>query len=71
MNKVVRREKKTLFGNVVRKIESELSPDKNKLISPDISLDDTTVNEDATIVQARRDELKASNHVSLDEIIVL
>jgi len=71
MNKVVRREKKTLFGNVVRKIESELSPDKNKLISPDISLDDTTVNEDTAIVQARRDELKASKHVSSDEIIVL
>ena len=70
MNSVVIRKKRTLFGKIIQKIESELKPDKSKLISPDVPIDNTNVNEDTAAIQARRDELKTAMPDSSDDIII-
>ena len=70
MGGVVRKKKKTLFGWVVRKIESELTSREEELISPDVPLDDTHISDDTAVIEARRDELRAAKHNS-DEVIIL
>ena len=71
MSGVVMKEKKTLFGRIVRKIESELTPRENKWISPNVPLDDTQINDDTAAIQSRREELKVARHDKSDEVIVL
>jgi hypothetical protein len=70
MIRVVRKKKKTLFGRVVRKIESELSSRENRAVPPNISLGDTCVNDaDAAAIQARREEMKAVMYENKEDII--
>jgi uncharacterized protein YegL len=72
MNSVVRKKKKTLFSRIIRKIESELTPKEEKLISPYIPLDGNYDNDyDATDIQAKRDELKAAGCSNSNDDIVL
>jgi hypothetical protein len=70
VNSVVRRKKNTLFGKVIRKIESELAPREEKLISPNVPLDSTSINDDTVAIQLKREEMKAAKHNKSDEVIV-
>lgn len=70
MNNVVRRKKKTLFGRVIRKIESELTLREDKLILQDVPLDDIRTNDDTAIIESRRDELRSAKHDNSDEFVV-
>jgi len=71
MSRVVKKKKKTLFGRIVRKIESELTPREDKLISPYVPLDDTRMSDDTATIESRREELRVAKHDSSDEVIVL
>ena len=71
MNSVVRRKKKTLFGRIIRKVESELTPKEEKLISPDVPIDEIRINDDMVAIQSRREELKLVKHDNSDEVITL
>ena len=69
MNNVIRKKKKTLFGRIVRKVESELAQKDEHKISPHLSPDDCCKNnEDAIAIELRRAELKSKNEGNLDTI---
>jgi len=71
MSSVIRKKKKTLFGRIIRRIESELTPRDERLISPYVPLDNNCENNsDAADIQARRDELKSAKQDNSDMIIV-
>lgn len=70
MNKVVKKKKNTLFGRIVRKIESERASQKEKAISVDTFHSDSCSNvADAVTINSRRDELKSAKHDNSDVII--
>ena len=69
MSNVVRKKKKTLFGKIVRKIESELSQKDEHLIPSNLSPDDCYKNSnDAIAIELRREELKSDDHSDSDVI---
>ena len=60
MTGVVRRKRKTLFGKLVRKIESELTQKDERMISYDLPPNDCEKNSDDSIeIELRRKELKS------------
>jgi hypothetical protein len=70
MCRVVRKRKKTLFGRVVKKIESELAPQKDKMVSSDVPLDKSSGRKtDEAIIQSRRGEMKLEKNDNCDVII--
>ena len=71
MGGIVKKKKKTLFGWVVRKIESELTPREEKWSSPGVPLGGIHANDDTAIIESRRDELKASKHDNSDVVVKL
>ena len=70
MNSVVRKKKYTLFGKIVRKVESELSSQQDKPFSVEVLLNDTRVNDaDVDAIQSRRDELKSAQLDNSDVVV--
>ena len=70
MGTFIRKKKKTLFGRIVRKIESEFSTRKERIAFPDIPIGDTCSNgADVMEIQSRRDELKSAKHDNSDVIV--
>jgi hypothetical protein len=71
MSSIIRKKKKTLFGRIIKKIESELTPREEKLISPYVPLDDNCDNgSDTADIQARRDELKSTGCNNSNQMIL-
>jgi len=64
-------EKKTLFGRVIQRIESELASKEKQFFSPNVPLNDNRINDDTAAIVSRRDELRATNHENTDENIIL
>jgi len=67
MNRVVKKRKKTLFGKIIRKIESELASQQVNTISSKVPLDYSKINEaELEKIQKKREELKASKNINTD-----
>ena len=63
-------EKKTLFGRVIQRIESELASKEKQFFSPNVPLNDNRINDDTAAIVSRRDELRAAKHENSSEVIV-
>jgi hypothetical protein len=69
---IVRKRKKTLFGRVVRKIESELTPRQDKHVSSDVPLDGSyRSGDEVEIIKSRRDELKSAGYDNSEKIEIV
>ena len=72
MKSVVQKKKKSLFGKIAQKIESEFTSREDKHVSSDVTLDDSCRNsEETVIIKSRRDELKSAKYDNSEEIIIV